>query len=152
MRKTNCFTVIEVLVSIGIMMTLLGFVVLRFEGSRKLGRDSLRLKDVQNIQNGLERYYLKNGNYPETLDDLKAADFINEVPQDPTGGETYLYSYCKTGSEYAIMAKLESRNMSLENDVDKDWPSVDNCNCDGVAGDNEQEQNIAPFTFCVKNP
>jgi type II secretory pathway pseudopilin PulG len=170
--KNKGFSVIEFLIAISIFITILGIVILKFEDSKKLGRDSVRVKDFSEISNGLEVYYTKNGKYPiigGTSTSIKSTDtdwsnvlktFMPNPEVDPFYNDaskknTYYYTYCidndTTPTQYAIMAKLEAKGQALENDYDEDWPSNGNCDCNPSAGQSDPE-NSAPYTYCIKNP
>ena len=120
--KNSAFTIIEILIVIGIIITLSGIIVLSFEGAQKSSRDSVRIKDVQQIINMLEDYYAKFGknNYPKIVSSdcltkvanskdttttwqtlqgqINNANLKGNLPVDPffdTGKrDTYYYTYC----------------------------------------------------------
>lgn len=155
-KEKKAFSVIEMLVAIAIFIILAGIVIVRFDTSQKMGRDSVRVKDLGEVANALEKYYIKNDSYPTNLNSL-VPDFLVAVPQDPQNQSPYIYSYCSDGTKYALMAKLEANSQALQSDYDKDWPdSGTACDCNGNAtiGDTtvELEQTSAPFTYCIKNP
>ena len=60
------FTLIELLVVIAIIGILSSFGVYQFDLMRKKSRDGERIAFVKNLQVGIEKYYAKNGAYPNS--------------------------------------------------------------------------------------
>lgn len=118
------FTLIEILIVVAIIAILASIVLVGLGPTQALGRDSRRVSDLQEIQNGLELYYNKNGAYPVPAQgaawtvfqgDLTGASIgINNVPVDPSSpGRGYAYAWSAAGASYELMAYLESSQDSL---------------------------------------
>jgi prepilin-type N-terminal cleavage/methylation domain-containing protein len=151
MKKRNGYSLIEFLVAIAVFLIIAGIVLIRMDTSRKVGRDTVRVKDIGELSNALEKYYTKEGTYPDDLDSL-TPDFIGEVPQDPINEDPYIYDYCKDDGKYALIAKLETENQALKTDYDKDWPDTGTpCDCN-PSTETEDLEDSDPYTYCVKNP
>lgn len=128
------FTLIEMLVVIGIIGLLASVVLVGLTNARKAGRDARRLADIRTIQNALELYYNKCGIYPggascgqvtspnftDMANALKGAGIgVSGVPRDPLGQGIYQYFYTSTGQEYILSAVLEdASNKALDDDLD----------------------------------
>lgn len=124
MKKTNRkgFTLIEILVVVAIIGILAGVVLVGLRGTGPQARDSRRVADLRQVQNGLELYYNKNSAYPPDSDwaGLKTALVgaaaglgISNLPQDPTNNATYFYDYGSDGTSYVLKATLEETGSKL---------------------------------------
>ncbi len=120
MKKKTGFTFIEVLIVVAIIGILSSIILVGLGSFRNRGRDTRRIADLQQVQNGLELYYTKNSAYPPQSDwaalssNLIGAGIgINVVPNDPTSG--WSYGYCVSGNSYVLGAHLEDiGNSSLK--------------------------------------
>jgi len=101
MKKS--FTLLEMLIVLGIIATILSVLAVSFTTTQKKSRDAKRRGDIKALQNGLEQYYsVCHYVYPtstseESLDDsitceAEDAVIIPVVPKDPKTGESYTYS------------------------------------------------------------
>lgn len=99
------FTLIEMLVVVAIIGLLSSAVIVGLNDARSRARDSRRISDIRQIQNGLEIHYSENQSYP-----LDVYDAISGLPTDPLGGE---YAYIrKTSQGYVLGACLEQNRPS----------------------------------------
>lgn len=152
MKKTNGqkgFTLIEVLIVVGII-GLLASVVLSGLGSvRSRGRDARRAADLRQVQQGLELFYTRNQFYPDSTNwgdlraELRSANIgITNISNDPLcrdGNDTTCdnYEYLPVGSqEYILKALLEDKESPLAKD------SYVDSNCGKPVGDK--------FAYCIK--
>ncbi len=85
------FTLIELLVVISIIGILIAVGSVSYQKSVKLGRDSRRQTDLEQIRQALETYRSEEGVYAPDLDDL-SPDYLTVVPVDPQTGD---YSYTR---------------------------------------------------------
>lgn len=131
------FTLVEMLVVIAIIGLLSSAVIVGLNEARSKARDSRRIADLRQIQNGLEVFYSNNRFYPrEPYEDLKV-----ELPKDPRGG---LYRYIRESSQsYLVGACLESskpagvEGLSTDHDVgpvNSPLPNPPNCKCSDPNG------------------
>ncbi|MFH1454970.1 MAG: prepilin-type N-terminal cleavage/methylation domain-containing protein [bacterium] len=127
-QNKAAFTLIEIVVVIGIMGFLTAIIYSSFDVSRAKSRDQKRISDISAIQLALEQYFQKNGVYPTTLEKLtekllgSTNAYINEIPKDPTTnvscGENY-FPMTKTLSSnncisYQLWTKFELKNSYLD--------------------------------------
>ncbi len=133
------FTLIEILIVVAIIAILSSVVLVGLGPTRRLGRDSRRISDINEVQQGLELYNNKCGYYPGTAQvsspcgsfssistwaNLTAALTgsnldISNVPNDPTAGSTYFYGTAPGGTRYVLGAQLEdTSNPALRQSVD----------------------------------
>jgi len=122
-NKEKGFTLIELLVVIAIIGMLASTVLVSLSTARAKGRDAKRISDISSLSVALELYQDTYGIYPWSLDVLKTAGYIGDVPKDPTGG---FYKYAGLGKKsaptgsrcvsYHLGAVLEIDNNVLDSD------------------------------------
>lgn len=130
-RSTSGFTFLELMVVIVILGVLAALISGNFVTSLKKGRDARRKSDLTQIQNTLELYYEDKKAYPTPMNTVpylplgesfcetnpcgSTKVYMQRMPSDPTGGNTYFYE--SDGTYYRIYA-------CMENNLDK-GPGVD---------------------------
>ncbi|MBI4135067.1 MAG: type II secretion system protein [Candidatus Sungbacteria bacterium] len=171
-KTSSGFTLVELLVVIG-MIAVMALLVLSFtRNARTRGRDSKRMQDLLQIQRALEFYYSEYGYYPRTggvwvyssnssWDVLGAAlqSYMPTLPHDPrdTGGDpwvtgNYTYAYAPTGEvgvdegfDYELITQLEDREHPNRCEL-KCWTSHGHVKvpwCLPCSGG----QNYSPYTY-----
>ena len=108
------FTLLEILVVIGIIMILVGLGFASYSTAQKKARDAKRKSDIHAIQNAVEQYYsICNLVYPAApLGDeihcvAPATVIMPTVPVDPKDSTVYTYSI--VGSGYTLCtSEIES--------------------------------------------
>jgi prepilin-type N-terminal cleavage/methylation domain-containing protein len=116
MKRVAGFTLMELLVVIGIIGTLVGGVIVVMDPIAQLGkaRDAERKSDLTQIQRALEIYYDDFQQYPPTgnLSELNSssAKYMEKVPTDPTSTK-FQYRYIAVSGQqmYRLYAHLESK-------------------------------------------
>lgn len=106
--KKNAFTLLELLIVIGIIGILVALATVSYSATQKAGRDSRRKQDMVSIQNALEQYYSEHSYvYPSSgTCNTQAANYIKTgFPSDPDG-TSYSFNTCDTGG-YCICDKME---------------------------------------------
>ena len=114
-RGQDGFTLIEIMVVILIIGLLALMVVPRLRGVADRAKRTKAQADIQELKQGLDRYYLDNGSYPTTDQGLQAlvsppsagrlpsnyeqGGYIEKLPNDPWGNQ---YFYQSDGSTYAL--------------------------------------------------
>ncbi len=115
MKRKNGFTLLELLVVIGIIGILLSLITVSFTSAQKQGRDARRKQDLAAIQNAMEQYYSQNSfTYPACnctdgvagcCNPIASYFSNNTIPVDPLGTSHYVYT--SSATEYSISATLE---------------------------------------------
>lgn len=96
MKKNTGFTLIEMLVVIGLIATLLALVLTSLSKNRAIARDNIRVADIQTIRLALDEYRTACGVYPATLEldanngrrgvcpnGRELGDFLGTIPVNP---------------------------------------------------------------------
>ena len=92
MKNRFGFTIVEVLVVIGIIAILTVIIFPSISNIRAKNRDAEKVSDIAAIQLGLSLYKnQQNGEYPKTLQALLDAKYITEDSFKTPAGEEYIY-------------------------------------------------------------
>jgi prepilin-type N-terminal cleavage/methylation domain-containing protein len=92
-RKKTGFTIVELLVVVGIIAIILVIMIVNLNDSRAASRDTVRLADMQAIQLALQEYRSMCSEYPNRLEltanngcpgTVSLGDFISEIPENPS--------------------------------------------------------------------
>jgi len=113
-------------VVVAVIGLLASLILVGLSGFRTRGRDTRRIADIKEVQNGLEIYYMRNGAYPtgtgwSTLETALRSVGINQIPNDPTAPTRTYYYGSDDGQKYVIGVEIEdpASNIQLLNeDVD----------------------------------
>lgn len=71
MRKYKGFSLIEVIITIGILLILIAIVTPQFIGYLNRSKSTRAMMEMQSIRTSLQAYYVDWGEYPESLEALK---------------------------------------------------------------------------------
>lgn len=117
-RRSGGFTLVEIVVVIGIMAVLTVIIYSSFDSSRAQSRDQKRISDISTIQISLEQYFQKNGIYPLALSALTPV-YMSEIPTDSTNNYNNNYfpitktSGSSNCTSYQLWTKFERNNSYL---------------------------------------
>jgi len=141
--KNKGFTLIEILIVVAIIAILASVVLVGLGPTQQAARDSRRVSDVREVQNGLELFYNKCGYYPGSINSgacataLPAAATCNgisagntycgvsatltgaglqisAVPNDPIGGRSYGYAANLANSPTNYIVQATLENSSSQ--------------------------------------
>ncbi|MDP2874213.1 MAG: prepilin-type N-terminal cleavage/methylation domain-containing protein [bacterium] len=104
------FTLIELVIVIGILAILVAVVISVLNPARFLAksRDTRRQSDLKMVQAALEAYYSQNNAYPGSITFGAAwAGYLAMVPQDPSTDRAYCYEQTESGQDYVLCAHSE---------------------------------------------
>jgi general secretion pathway protein G len=112
------FTMIELLVVIGLLAILAGAILAIFNpiGQIQKSQDAKRKNDLAQLQRALELYYQDNGSYPIQTAGFAIpggawgtawGNYMAKVPADPTASKKYVYFTTGNGQTYFLYANLD---------------------------------------------
>lgn len=157
MNKKSGYTLIEMLMVVAIIGMLASSILIGLGSSRAKARDTRRITDLKNVQTVLELYYSKYNSYPkmaeaigtdETLTWTELSNILisketglnaNKIPGDPLKSSGWTYYYGTNGQSYVLGAKLETKDQSLDDDLDG---TIFGVNCGTEKGDDVYCTNI----------
>ena len=116
--KKSGFTLIEIVVVIGIMAILTIIVYGSFGGARTESRDNQRVTDIHVLQLALEEYFNQNHQYPTALSAL-IPQYTNSIPTPPNGGAYNYFPLTRASGStvctlYQLSVTLENSNSYLQ--------------------------------------
>lgn len=124
-RSKVGFTLIEIMIVVGILMVLMTVLMVNTIPSFFKGRDGRRKADLHKISTALEEYYNDKGMYPDKLSASAVSacgqttvlsEYLKNVPCDPSAGVPYEYypQQCSSGlcRSYGLYAVLEKKGDS----------------------------------------
>lgn len=84
MKKSRGFTLLELIIVLGLISTMLLLGATVYSQSQKRSRDAKRKGDLNNIRSALELYRSNNSFYPLNLTDLTIGTvYLKSIPLDP---------------------------------------------------------------------
>jgi prepilin-type N-terminal cleavage/methylation domain-containing protein len=125
MNFKKAFTLLELLVVIGIIAVIVSLGFASYSTAQKKVRDTKRKSDLKEIQNALEQYYVicgyeyptigtadstcTNGTVPLSISCSSPSQIImSSVPKDPKSGESYCYFLTGDGYSLSTRENLET--------------------------------------------
>ena len=171
MKKQVGFTLIEMILVIGVIAILVGFVIATLDPFSQFqkGQDSRRKSDLSQIQKALEQYYQDHDQYPpssgnsgansyeiEDTSTSPATDipwggttavwqkYIEVLPKDPDPTKTYIYVTDATFQTYWIYASLDRGS--------KDPDACAGGNCQNVPSNNKSLCGGSGCNFGLSSP
>ena len=83
MKESRGFTLLELIIVLGLISTMLLLVATVYSQSQKRSRDAKRKGDLNNIRSALELYRSNNSFYPLNLTDLTTGTvYLKSIPLD----------------------------------------------------------------------
>jgi general secretion pathway protein G len=111
-KRRQGFTLMELLITMGIIVLLMGVGVVSYTQTNKKARDSKRKADIESIRSALELYRTDQGQYPaltingsncitSTAITSGAVTYLAKIPTDTRDdGVTYCYKYLLGASPF----------------------------------------------------
>lgn len=81
------FTLLEMMIVVIIIGILLSIAVPRYNRSMLQARESVLRNDLFELNKLVQQYTIDKQKAPQSLEDLKEAGYIHEIPKDPMTGE-----------------------------------------------------------------
>jgi len=96
-RDPRGFTLLELMVVIAIISILAAMAVGHYQQSIVQAREAVLRQDLFEIRKAIQNYTLDKAAAPQSLDDLKSAQYLPEIPRDPmTGQPNWVTDNCDT--------------------------------------------------------
>jgi general secretion pathway protein G len=86
-QRYGGFTLLELMIVLTVMMILMAVAVPFYNRHVVQARESVLKSNVQTLDKVIQQYTLDKGQAPQTLDDLKTANYLHEIPIDPMTGQ-----------------------------------------------------------------
>ena len=77
------FTLIELMIVVSIIGILAAIAVPNYQWGIIKTKESVLREDLYNFRSTIDQYYADQGKYPDSLDDLKAKNYLRGIPIDP---------------------------------------------------------------------
>jgi general secretion pathway protein G len=84
------FTLIELMIVIGVMFILAGIALPRYQSSVKFARQAACAEDLYRLRQAIDQYHADQGVYPPTLSTLEEEGYIREIQPDPFTNEPFI--------------------------------------------------------------
>jgi len=88
-RDSRGFTLIEIMVAISIMVILLSLAMPIYSASIRQARENNFRQNLETLNEVIFQFTLDKQRAPKSLDDLKSAGYIEAVPIDITGTQSW---------------------------------------------------------------
>ena len=82
-KRSQGFTILELMVVLAIVIVLLGMAAGRYERSLLAAREAVLKQDLQTMRSAIDQYTLDKKQAPSSLDDLVSSGYLREIPVDP---------------------------------------------------------------------
>ncbi len=82
-RKTLGFTLLELMIVLSIIAILLAIAIPTYSHSIVAARERALRADLTQLRNAIWRFTFDKQKAPQSLDDLRAAGYIDKIPDDP---------------------------------------------------------------------
>ena len=77
------FTLIELMIVVSIIGILAAIAVPNYQWGIIKTKESVLREDLYNLRSTIDQFYADQGKYPDSLDDLKAKNYLRGIPKDP---------------------------------------------------------------------
>ena len=101
-RGSRGFTLIEMMVVISIFVILLGIAMPIYSRSINQAKEDMFRQNLRILNQAIIQYTLDKQRSPKSLDDLKQAGYIDQIPQDITGQNSTWQTEEETDSIMAL--------------------------------------------------
>lgn len=77
------FTIIELMVVLGIIGILLTLAAPRYLGGIDISKEAVLKENLATMRDCIDKYYADQGRYPDVLEDLVTKNYLRRIPIDP---------------------------------------------------------------------
>jgi general secretion pathway protein G len=82
-RRQSGFTLLELMIVISILVILAIIVMAQYNRTVQAAREATLREDLYTMRKMIDQYAADKGKLPQSLDDLKGAGYIHDIPIDP---------------------------------------------------------------------
>jgi len=86
-RNSPGFTLVELMIVLGIISLLLGIALPNYRVSIRKTREAVLAENLFQLRDCLEKFRLDKGQYPVDLEELVGAGYLKRIPVDPMTGQ-----------------------------------------------------------------
>jgi general secretion pathway protein G len=86
-NENRGFTLIEMMIVISLILILISIAVPAYNRAILRAKEATLRQDLFTLRDVIQQYTLDKQKAPQTLDDIKQAGYIREIPLDPFTGE-----------------------------------------------------------------
>jgi general secretion pathway protein G len=86
-QRDRGFTLIEMMIVISLILILISIAVPAYNRAILRAKESTLRQDLFTLRDTIQQYTLDKQKAPQTLDDVKQAGYIRDIPKDPFTGE-----------------------------------------------------------------
>jgi general secretion pathway protein G len=86
MARSRGFTLIELIVVMAIVALLASIAAPRYFASLNKSKETALQQSLATMRDAIDQYAADKGRYPDSLQDLAAARYLRQVPEDPLTG------------------------------------------------------------------
>jgi len=82
-RREKGFTLLELMIVMSIIFILMGMAVGNYRNSVQRAREAALHSDLKTMRDAIDNFTLDKLEAPQSLEDLKNAGYLREIPSDP---------------------------------------------------------------------
>jgi general secretion pathway protein G len=82
-RRQGGFTLLELMVVLGLIFTLSAVAFATYKNTVQRGREAVLKENLYRMRDAIDQHYADKGKYPQTLDELVSAGYLRTLPKDP---------------------------------------------------------------------
>ena len=82
-RKSRGFTLLELMIVISILVILALIAMAQYNKTVQAAKEATLREDLYTMRKMIDQYAADKGKLPQSLDDLKSAGYIHDIPIDP---------------------------------------------------------------------
>ncbi len=86
-KRSRGFTLLELMIVISILLILVSIAVPQYQLSIRRARESVLKQDLFDLRKLISEYTLDKQKAPQSLEDLKPAGYLKQIPIDPMTGQ-----------------------------------------------------------------
>jgi general secretion pathway protein G len=82
-RRQGGFTLLELMVVLGLIFTLSAVAFATYKNTVQRGREAVLKENLYRMRDLIDQYYVDKGQYPPSLETLVEEGYLRKLPEDP---------------------------------------------------------------------